>query len=89
MNSHFDLIIVNSLLESTMQYVSMFTRSTNNAYQVVEQLPDLGRLVFHSYILNINVSSLGWRYNKSYFLAMKTGASKDDRYLISWVCIFI
>ena len=81
--------IGNSLLESAMQYVSMFTRSTNNTYQVVEQLPDLGRLIFHSHILNINVSSLGWRYNKSYFLATKTGASKDDRYLISWVCIFI
>ncbi|CAF1267909.1 unnamed protein product [Rotaria sordida] len=53
--------------ELALQHVSMFIRSTNNTYQIVEQLPDLG-----------------WRYNKSYFLATKTSASKDDRYLLSW-----
>ncbi|CAF5123285.1 unnamed protein product, partial [Rotaria sp. Silwood1] len=53
--------------ELALQHVSMFIRSTNNIYQIVEQLPDLG-----------------WRYNKSYFLATKTGVSKDDRYLLSW-----
>lgn len=50
----------------------MFTRSTNNIYQVIEQLPELG-----------------WRHNKTYFLATKTGVPKDDRYLISWVGICI
>ncbi|CAM4784437.1 unnamed protein product [Rotaria magnacalcarata] len=53
--------------ELALQYVSMFIRSTNNIYQIVEQLPDFG-----------------WRYNKSYFLATKTGAPKDERYLLSW-----
>jgi len=46
----------------------MFIRSTNNVYQIIEQIPDFG-----------------WRYTKTYFLATKIGASKDDRYLISWV----
>ena len=45
---HFDSISIHSLLESAAQYVSMFTRSTNNTYQVVESLPDLGRLFVHS-----------------------------------------
>ncbi|CAF0988487.1 unnamed protein product [Adineta steineri] len=53
--------------ELALQAVSMFIRSTNNMYQIVEQLHDFG-----------------WRYNKSYFLATKTGSPKDDRYLLSW-----
>jgi hypothetical protein len=38
-------------------------------------------LIIGSFIL------LGWRSNKTYFLATKNGTAKDDRYLISWVCI--
>ncbi|CAF1408563.1 unnamed protein product [Rotaria sp. Silwood1] len=53
--------------ESALQYVSMFIRSMNNIYQIIEPLFDFG-----------------WRYNKSYFLATKTGCSKNERYLLIW-----
>jgi hypothetical protein len=69
----------------------MFIRSTNSIYQIVEQLPDLGRNVFFL-LLVVEFPLfviLGWRYNKSYFLATKTGSPKDDRYLLSWVVIGI
>jgi hypothetical protein len=38
-------------------------------------------LIIRNFIL------LGWRSTKTYFLATKTGTAKDERYLISWVCI--
>jgi len=47
----------------------MFLRSTNNAYQIVEQLPDLGWRHTKTYFLATKAGSL----------------NKDDRYLLSWV----
>jgi len=64
----------------------MFIRSGNNTYQIIEQLPDFGRMSCFFLIIYIFIV-LGWRYNKTYFLATKTGASKDERYLLSWVFI--
>ncbi|CAF1005322.1 unnamed protein product [Rotaria sordida] len=53
--------------ESALQYVSMYIRSMNNRYQIIEPLFDFG-----------------WRYNKSYFLASKTGCPKNEHYLLIW-----
>jgi len=53
--------------ESALQHVSMFLRSMNNIYQIIEPLPDLG-----------------WRREKTYFLASKTDVPSDERYLIVW-----
>ncbi len=72
------------LLESALQHVSMFIRSMNNVYQIIEPLFDFGR-IFSSLISFIQCLIEGWRYNKSYFIASKTGYPKDERYLLIWV----
>lgn len=74
------------ILELASQYIAMFIRSANNIYQIVEQPPEFGRnhMTFLYSYQNIFLY-LGWRYNKTYFVATKTGSKKDERYLLTWV----
>lgn len=44
-------------IELALQYVSMFIRSTNNTYQIVEQLPDLGWRYNKSYFTATKVGA--------------------------------
>jgi hypothetical protein len=71
-------------VESALQHVSMFIRSMNNVYQIIEPLFDFGKKNCWIYI-NPSDCFIGWRYNKNYFLAAKPGSSKDERYLLIWV----
>lgn len=65
----------------------MFLRSMNNVYQIIEPLSDFGSLkkVEHDDDGRDERSLSGWRREKSYFLASKTDAPSDERYLIIWV----
>ena len=72
-----------SSLESALQHVAMFIRSMNSVYQLIEPLPDFGRK-FHAILFPVLSRCLGWRYNKTHFLASKTGCP-NERYLLTWV----
>ena len=73
-----------SSLESALQHVAMFIRSMNSVYQILEPLRDFGRTVFALPFL-YPFRLPGWRYNKTHFLASKTGCPRDERYLLTWV----
>lgn len=63
----------------------MFIRSTNSIYQIIEPLYDFGRMFILLFHFIIQLVFLGWRYNKNYFLASKTGCPPNERYLLIWV----